>query len=224
MSVDGQAGSSRAGQQGQEFALLDRQAERAAIDRVLDAVRGGFSGTLILRGEPGVGKTALLRYAIDAARDLRVSSIAGVESEISMAFGGLHQLLLPFLPLLDELPAPQRSALRITFGQQDGPPPEQFLVGLAALTLLSRAAQDQPLLCVIDDVHWLDPESVQALGFATRRLYADRVGVIATSNELVPSPEAEGLPTVTVTGLPNAEARDLLAAVAGGAQIGRAHV
>ena len=138
----------RAGQPGPEFALLDRQAERAAIDQVLDAVRGGLSGTLVLRGEPGVGKTTLLRYAIDAAPDLRVSSIAGVESEISMEFGGLHQLLLPFLPLLDDLPPPQRGALRVAFGQEAGPPPERFLVGLAALTLLSRAAQEQPLLCV----------------------------------------------------------------------------
>ena len=186
-----QAGPRRAGQPGQEFALLDRQTERAAIDRVLDAVRGGFSGTLILRGGPGVGKTTLLRYAIDAARDLRVSSIAGVESEISMEFGGLHQLLLPFLPLLDELPPPEQSALRVAFGQQAGPPPEQFLVGLAALTLLSRAADDQPLLCVIDDGHWLDPESAHVLGFVARRLYADRVGIIGAIGELVPSQAAE---------------------------------
>src|SRR6266568_8299230 len=85
----------------EEFVLLDRRTERAAIDRVLEAVRGGFSGTLVLRGGPGVGKTTLLRYAVDAAPDMRVSSIAGVESEISMEYGGLHQLLLPFLPLLD---------------------------------------------------------------------------------------------------------------------------
>src|SRR6266702_8636665 len=124
-----------------EFVLLDRRAERAAIDRVLDAVRDGFSGTLVLRGGPGVGKTTLLRYAIAAAPDMRVVSIAGVESEISMEFAGLHQLLLPFLPLLDELPSPQQSALRVAFGQEAGPPPERFLVALAALTLLSLAAE-----------------------------------------------------------------------------------
>src|SRR6266700_7882534 len=101
MPIDERVGSRRASHPGHEFVLLDRQTERAAIDRVLDAVRSGFSGTLILRGGLGVGKTTLLRYAIDAAPDLRVSSIAGVESEISMGFGGLHQLLLPFLPLLD---------------------------------------------------------------------------------------------------------------------------
>jgi DNA-binding CsgD family transcriptional regulator len=215
--VDEQVEPRRAGRPGREFALLGRPAERAAIDRILDAVRGGLSGTLVLRGEPGVGKTTLLRYAIDAAPDLRVSSIAGVESEISMEFGGLHQLLLPFLPLLDDLPPPQQGALRVAFGQQTGPPPEQFLVGLAALTLLSRAAQDQPLLCAIDDAHRLDRESAQVLGFVARRLYADRVGIIATSDELVPSPTAEGLPTIAVPGLPDAEARELLATVSGGA-------
>jgi DNA-binding CsgD family transcriptional regulator len=217
MSVDEQVEPRRARQPGPEFALLGRQAERAAIDRILDAVRGGLSGTLVLRGEPGVGKTTLLRYAIDAAPDLRVSSIAGVESEISMEFGGLHQLLLPFLPLLDDLPPPQAAALRVAFGQQTGPPPEPFLVGLAALTLLSLVAADRPLLCTIDDAHWLDPESAQALGFAARRLYADRVGVIAASNELVAPLTAEGLPAITLSGLSDAEARDLLAAVAGGA-------
>src|SRR5580692_9123786 len=118
MSADKQAGPGRAGPPRQEFTLLDRQTERAAIDQVLDAVRGGFSGTLVLRGGPGVGKTTLLRYAVASAPDLRVSSIAGVESEISLEYGGLHQLLLPFLPLLGDLPPPQRQALRVAFGQQ----------------------------------------------------------------------------------------------------------
>src|SRR6185437_3388493 len=158
--------------------LLNRETERAAIDHVLDAVRSGLSNTLVLRGGPGVGKTTLLRYAIDSAPDLRVSSIAGVESEINMGYGGLHQLLLPFLPLLDELPLPQQSALRVAFGQVSGPPPERFLVGLATLTLLSLAAEKQPLVCLIDDAHWLDPESLHVLAFVTRRLYADRVGFI----------------------------------------------
>jgi len=126
MSVDIEAGPRLAGPPGQQFALLDRRTERAAIDRILDAVRSGFSGALVLRGEPGVGKTALLRYAVAAAADLRVSSITGVESEISMDYGGLHQLLRPFLPLLDALPPPQREALRVAFGQQAGPPPERF--------------------------------------------------------------------------------------------------
>src|ERR1700739_638324 len=155
-----------------EFVLLDRRAERAAIARVLDAVHSGLSGTLVLRGGPGVGKSTLLQYAVAAAPDLRVCGIAGVESEISMAFGGLHQLLVPCLPQLDDLPPPQRRALRGAFGQEAGPPPERFLVGLATLTLLSRAAEAQPLLCVIDDAHWLDPGSSQALGFVSPPLCA----------------------------------------------------
>jgi DNA-binding CsgD family transcriptional regulator len=198
--------------------LLDRQVERAEIDRVLEAVRNGFSSTLVLRGGPGVGKTTLLRYAVDSAPDLRVSAIAGVESEISMGFAGLHRLLLPFLPLQHAVPPPQQSALRVAFGQEAGPPPERFLVGLAALTLLSRAAEEQPLLCTIDDTHWLDPESAQVIGFVARRLYADPVGLIATRGEPAPpQPVEQQLPTIDVAGLPDAEARRLLGSVTGGA-------
>jgi DNA-binding CsgD family transcriptional regulator len=217
MTVDERTEPSSAGRPQPEVTLLDRQAERAAIDRVLGGVREGFSGTLVLRGEPGVGKTTLLRYAIAAATDMRVSSITGVESEISLEFAGLHQLLLPFLPLVEELPLPQQSALRVAFGQEAGPPPERFLVALATLTLISLAAEDQPLLCTVDDAHWLDRESSQALAFVARRLYADRVAIIATSNMLVASSDGEGLPTLMVDGLPDAEARELLAAVAEGA-------
>jgi DNA-binding CsgD family transcriptional regulator len=201
----------------EEFVLLDRRTERAAIDRILDAVRSGFSGTMVLRGGPGVGKSTLLEYAVAAAPDLRVSRIVGVESEISMEFGGLHQLLVPCLAQLDDLPPPQRGALRVAFGQEAGPPPERFLVGLATLTLLSRAAEAQPLLCVIDDAHWLDPESAQVLGFVARRLYADRVGVIAAVGEPAAQQVFEQLPAITVDGLPDAEARELLRSVTGGA-------
>ena len=201
----------------EKFVLLDRRTERAAIDRVLDAVRSGFSGALVLRGGPGVGKSTLLKYAVSAAQDLRASGIAGVESEISMEFGGLHQLLVPFLPRLDELPPPQRGALRVAFGQEAGAPPERFLVGLATLTLLSQAAEEQPLLCIVDDAHWLDPESAQVLGFVARRLCADRVGFIAGVGEPAAQQVFEQLPTITVDGLPDAEARELLTSVAGGA-------
>jgi DNA-binding NarL/FixJ family response regulator len=199
-----------------EFVLLGRRTERAAIDRVLDAVRSGLSGTLVLRGGLGAGKSTLLQYAVEAAPDLRVSSIAGVEAETGMEFAGLHQLLVPCLPQLDDLPAPQRGALRVAFGQEAGPPPEQFLVGLAALTLLSRAAEAQPLLCIVDDAHWLDPESAQVLGFVARRLCADRVGLIAGVGEPAAQQALEQLPTITVDGLPDAEARELLCSVAGG--------
>src|ERR1700735_5671990 len=180
-----------------EFVLLDRRAERAAIDGVLDAVRSGLSGTLVLRGGPGVGKTTLLQYAVASAPDLRVCSVAGVESEISMEFGGLHQLLVPCLPRLDGLPPPQRRALRVAFGQEAGAPPERFLVGLAALTLLSQAAEAQPLLCIVDDAHWLDPESAQVLGFVARRLCADRVGFIVGIGEPASPRVFEELPDST---------------------------
>ena len=199
------------------FVLLDRRTERAAIDRVLNAVRSGLSGTLVLRGGPGVGKSTLLKYAVEAAPDLRVSSIAGVESEITMEFGGLHQLLVPCLPQLGDLPPPQRGALRVAFGQETGPPPERFLVALATLTLLSRAAEAQPLLCIVDDAHWLDPESAQVLGFVARRLCADRVGFIVGVGEPAVQPVFEQLPAITVGGLPDAEARELLCSVVGGA-------
>ena len=201
----------------EDFTLLDRRTERAAIDRVLDAARSGFCGTLVLRGGPGVGKSTLLQYAVAAAPDLRVCRIVGVESEITMEFGGLHQLLVPCLPQLGDLPPPQRGALRVAFGQEAGPPPERFLVGLATLTLLSRAAEEQPLLCIIDDAHWLDPESAQVLGFVVRRLYADRVGLIAGVGEPAAQQVFEQLPTITVDGLPDAEARKLLSSVTGGA-------
>ena len=196
--------------------MLDRRRERAAIDRVLNSVRKGFSGTLVLQGGHGTGKTTLLEYAIDSAPDLRISSVIGVESEISLEFAALHQLLVPFRSLLPALPAPQRDAMKIAFGLEAGPAPDLFLVGLAALTLLSRAAEDQPLLCVIDDGHWIDRESAHVLGFAARRLYADRVGFIAAVGEPSASQVLEQLPVITVQGLPDAEARELLGSVTDG--------
>lgn len=113
-------------------------------------------------------------YAVEAAAGFRISAIAGVESEIHIPHGAVHQLLIPFLPLIDDLPVPQRQALRVAFGLIAGPSPEPFLVGLACLTLLSCAAADQPVLCVIDDAHWIDAESALVLGFVARRLYASR--------------------------------------------------
>jgi DNA-binding CsgD family transcriptional regulator len=196
--------------------MLDRHQERAAIDRVLDFAREGFSGTLVLRGGPGTGKTTLLEYAIDSAADLRLSGAVGVESEISLEFAALHQLLVPFMSLLPALPAPQRDAMKIAFGLEAGPPPDLFLVGLASLTLLSRAAEDQPLLCVIDDGQWLDHESAQVVGFVARRLYADRVGFIAAVGEPSAPQAFDQLPAVTVGGLPEADARELLALVVDG--------
>ena len=122
--------------------LLDRHAERAAIDRVLGSVRDGFSATLVIRGCPGAGKTALLGYAADCAPDMLVCGVTGIQTELGLEFASLHQLLVPFLPRIGELPGPQRQALQVAFGLAEGPPAGLFLVGLAALTLLARAAED----------------------------------------------------------------------------------
>jgi DNA-binding CsgD family transcriptional regulator len=198
-----------------ERPLLDRGAERAAIDELLEAVRRGFSGVLMLRGDPGAGKTTLAGYAIQAASGFQVSAITGVESEINLEYGAVHQLLVPFLPLTGDLPDPQRQAIGVAFGLEAGPSPDSFLVGLACLTLLSRVACDQPVLCVVNDAHWIDAESARALGCMARRLYADRVGVILTVDGSAGSPAFEQLPAIEVGGLPDDAAADLLRSVVG---------
>ena len=156
-------------------ALLDRAAETAALEGVLAAVRDGLSGVLVLRGEAGIGKTVLLEWAAGRVGDMRLARVAGVQAEMGMGFAGLHQLLVPFLGGLEGLPGPQRQALGSAFGLVDGPPPDRFLVGLAALTLLTDAAAGGPVLCLVDDAQSLDQVSVEVLGFVARRLYADRV-------------------------------------------------
>jgi len=142
------------------------------LDRFIGAVRAGESRVLVVRGEPGVGKTALLDYLVGRAPGCRVERAAGVQSEMELAFAGLHQLCAPMLDRLDHLPKPQRDALRTAFGLSAGPPPDRFLVGLAVLSLLSEVAGERPLVCVVDDEQWLDQASVQALG-AGRRVAAD---------------------------------------------------
>jgi DNA-binding CsgD family transcriptional regulator len=191
--------------------LRGRRRECAALDRLLDGVRGRRSGALVLRGEPGVGKTALLQYAIGSATGLRVVRAVGVESEMELPFAALHQLCAPLLDRLERLPAPQRGALAITFGLNAGPVPDRFLVGLATLNLLSEVAQERPLLCVVDDAHWLDRESAQALAFAARRLLADSVALVLAAG--APTVELAQLPELVVEGLDDADARGLLASV-----------
>jgi DNA-binding CsgD family transcriptional regulator len=188
--------------------LLDRRDECAMLDGLLDGARGGRSGVLVVRGEPGVGKTALFQYTIESASDLQVVRTAGVESEMELAFAALHQLCAPMLPRLDGLPGPQRAALAVTFGLSDGPSPDRFLVGLATLSLLSEAAEERPLVCVVDDAHWLDEASALALAFAARRLLAESVVMIFAARE--PSEELRGLPELVVKGLPEGDARELL--------------
>ena len=197
--------------------LLDRRAERGDIDRVLAAAREGLSGVLVLRGEPGIGKTALLDYAVQAAADLRVLRLAGIESEMELSFSSLHQVLLPFLGGLDELPAPQGDALGSAFGLRDGGLPDRLLVGLASLSLLAAAASDRPLLCVVDDAQWLDQESAAVLAFVARRLLADRIAMIFAVREPSGRPVSlDGLPDVQLRGLPAVEAQELLSSAVGG--------
>ena len=162
-----------------------------------------MSGALVLRGEPGVGKSALLDYAVERAADLQVVRTVAVESEKSLGFAAVHQLLLPFLPAVDRLPEPQRRALGVAFGLVSGPPADPFLVGLAVLTLLSDAAEDRPVLCVVDDAQWLDEESADILGFVARRLLADRVGMLFAMRETTePDPHLQALPGLRIAGLP----------------------
>src|SRR5216684_8411961 len=180
--------------------LLGRRAERDVLDRFLGAVRAGESRALVVRGEPGVGKTALLKYLAGRALGCRVATAAGVQSEMELAFAGLHQLLAPMLDRLDRLPGPQRDALRTAFGLSAGPVPDRFLVGLAVLGLVSEVAGERPLVCVVDDEQWLDRASVQALGFVARRLAADPVGLVFAAR--VRGEDVAGLPELMVEGLP----------------------
>jgi hypothetical protein len=155
--------------------LLDRLSERAQIDHVLASAKRGMSAVLVLQGEAGAGKTALLDYAIDSAGDLDVIRLIGIESEAELGFAALHQLLVPYLGRVDSLPAPLHMALATAFGIREDGPPDRFLVGLASLTLLSDAATARSLLCVVDDAQWLDQESAAVLAFVARRLHADAV-------------------------------------------------
>ncbi|NUP47857.1 MAG: AAA family ATPase [Catenulispora sp.] len=189
-------------------ALTDRLDERSRLTRLVQAVRSGESRALVLRGDPGYGKTALLDFLTDQAAGCRVLRVTGMQSEMELAFAGLHQLCAPNLDRLGRLPAPQQDALRTAFGMSEGPQPDRFLVALAALGLLSEAAEAQPLLCVVDDVQWLDRASAQALGFVARRLGAEPIGLVFASR--TSGEELAGLPELLVEGLSPADSRELL--------------
>src|SRR5271163_1666538 len=158
--------------------LIDRHTECGVLDQLVEAVRTGESRAIVLSGEAGVGKTALLDYVATQASDCRVIRAAGVQSEMELPFAALHQVCAPLLGNLERLPVPQRDALRIAFGMMSGPPPDRFLVGLAVLGLLADIAEQQPLFCLIDDEQWLDRSSAQVLGFVARRVVAESVGLI----------------------------------------------
>ena len=190
--------------------LRGRQTERAELDRLLAEARAGQSRVLVLHGEAGVGKTALLDYLHEQASGFRVARAAGVESEMELAFAGLHQLCTPMLSNLAGLPGPQRDALSTVFGLSGGQAPDRLLVGLAVLGLLSEAAEELPLLCLVDDAQWLDQASAQALAFVARRLLAEPVALVFAVREPSEEQPWRGLPLLTVEGLSGGDARALL--------------
>jgi DNA-binding CsgD family transcriptional regulator/tetratricopeptide (TPR) repeat protein len=191
-------------------AFRGRTREREALDRLLENVRGGNSAVLVIRGEAGVGKTALLRYAAREAVGVRLAQIAGVEAEMELPFASLHQLCAPVLGCLSALPHPQRDALSVAFGITFGDAPDRFLVALAALSLLAEAAEERPLLCLVDDAQWLDGASAQVLGFLARRLLAESVAVVFAVRESGDDHELTGLPELTLAGLEEDDARALI--------------
>jgi DNA-binding CsgD family transcriptional regulator len=188
--------------------LLGRAGQCAVLDGLLDDVRRGESRSLVLRGEAGIGKTALLKYLVESASDLTVERAVGVQSEMELAFASLHQLCGPMLDRLGRLPAPQRQALEIVFGLSAGAAPDRFLVGLAVLSLFSEVAEERPLLCVVDDAQWLDQASALTLAFVARRLLAEPVAIVFAARE--PVHELQHVSELDVRGLRNTDARALL--------------
>jgi DNA-binding CsgD family transcriptional regulator len=193
--------------------LRGRGAECERLDRLISDARGGTSGALVVRGEAGVGKTALLDYLLAHAAGCRIARAAGVESEMELPYAGLHQFCGPFLDRLEHLPEPQRDALGTAFGLRIGEPPERFMVGLAVLSLLSDVAEAQPLVCLVDDAQWLDRASTQVLGFVARRLAAESVVILFGVREPAQHPDLAGLPELMIGPLRVADARALLASV-----------
>ena len=196
--------------QGRASGLLGRRSEREMLDRLLANVRAGQSQVLLLRGEAGVGKSALLDYLLQQASGCHIARAAGVESEMELAYSGLHQLCAPMLDRMERLPGPQREALGTAFGMSAGAVPDRFFVGLAVLGLLSEIAADRPLVCVVDDAQWQDRESVQTLAFVARRLLAESVGLVFAVREPSDGLEMAGLPELAVAGLNDGDARTLL--------------
>jgi DNA-binding CsgD family transcriptional regulator len=193
--------------------LWGRGQQCSALDGLLAEVRAGRSRVLVIRGEPGIGKTALLDYAAETAQDFHVARAEGAESEMELPFAALQQLCGPMLSRLDRLPGPQREALEVAFGLRAGSAPDRFLVGLAVLGLLSEVAAVQPLLCLIDDAQWLDQASAQALAFVARRLDAESVALLFGTRDPAGEGGLAGLPRLVLEGLPDADARALLASV-----------
>ncbi|MCY1136591.1 AAA family ATPase [Actinoplanes sp. Pm04-4] len=191
--------------------FIGRHHEQQVLADLLAGVRDGRSGTLVVVGEPGSGKTSLLDRVAASCPDVRVVPIAGAEPESCLGYAALHRLLRPWLGGIDALPEPQREALRTAFGHTAGGTTDRYLVGMAALTVLAEASTPEPLLCVIDDAQWLDRESADALAFVARRLHAEALGLLFATRPDGPAPVGD-LPTLTLSGLPEEDARSLLAA------------
>jgi len=196
--------------------LRGRRSECKRLDRLLADARDERSGVVVVRGEAGVGKTALLEYLAERANGFRVVRAVGIESEMELAYAGLHQLCAPLLDGLEDLPAPQRDALSTAFGISAGDPPDRFLVGLAALSLVSEVAEARPLLWIVDDAQWLDRVSAQTLAFVARRLLAERMVLAFGVRDPVAERELSGLPELVLTGLADSDARALLDSVISG--------
>jgi DNA-binding CsgD family transcriptional regulator len=193
-----------------DVVLLGRRNECDVVDQLIDGVSAGEGRSLVIHGEAGIGKTALLEYAAEKAASFRVERASGVEGEMDLAFAGLHQLCTQMLDRLDRLPEPQRTAVETAFGLSGGSPPDRFLVGLATLTLLSEVADERPLLCLVDDTQWIDRPSVQALTFAARRLVAEPVGLLFAARDTDEEHEFGGLRELVVRGLYHDDAEALL--------------
>ena len=196
--------------------LRGRRSESKTLDRLLADARKDHSGVVVVRGEAGVGKTALLDYLAERAHGFRIVRAVGIESEMELAYAGLHQLCAPLLDGLEGLPPPQRDALSTAFGISAGEPPDRFLVGLAVLSLVSEVAEGQPLLWIVDDAQWLDRVSAQTLGFVARRLLAERTVLAFGLRDPSGEQELAGLPELVVTGLGDGDARALLDSVISG--------
>ena len=193
-----------------EPGFVGRRSERELLDEMLAAVRAGESKVLVIRGEPGIGKTALLRYTARQASGYRVAELTGVEAEMELPFAGIHQLCRMALDRLGTIPEPQRDALSVVLGQAPGEVPDRFLVGLAVLGLLAALAEERPLLCLIDDAQWIDAASIQTVGFVARRVRAESVAIVVGLRESAVAPDLDGLPALHLGGLPEQDARALL--------------
>lgn len=190
--------------------LRGRHVECAQVEDLLNQARAGRSGVMVVRGDAGIGKTALLDYAVGAAHDFQVARASGVQSEMELPFAALHQLCGRFMGMAEALPSPQATTLRVAFGVDEGDSPRRFLIGLGVLSLLSAVAEKKPLLCVIDDAQWLDQASAQALSFVGRRLEADAVVLLFAMRDASPSHGLESLPVLTLAGLSDDDASVLL--------------